>query len=235
VPEPPHLLLFDIDGTLVDTGGVGMSALQSAFAELYPEEVEAIGGAPELDLAGSTDSGIAMELFGKIGLEDSPAERERFFGRYLENLHQGFGEPGSRGILLKGVKSLLAELARVEELALGLLTGNIAGGARAKVDYYGIGHHFSWGAYGDDHHDRDQLGPIAVGRAEEHLGRDLSAARATVIGDTPKDIKCARAMGARVVAVATGRFSEAELAAYQPDVLLPDLADVAGAKSAIEA
>jgi phosphoglycolate phosphatase-like HAD superfamily hydrolase len=224
----PHLLLFDIDGTLIDSGSAGMSAIKKALAELYPSQVEAIGGAPDLDLAGSTDSGIAMDMFGRLGVEDTPAERERFYTTYLGHLRTNLGEPGTRGRLLDGVGALLGSLAERQsdgEVLIGLLTGNIADGARVKVDYYGVGEHFSWGAYGDDHHDRNRLGPVAVKRAGEHLGRALESAPATVIGDTPKDIRCARAMGARVLAVATGGVSEQALAEHSPDVLLPDLAD----------
>ena len=232
----PHLLLFDIDGTLVDTGGVGMAAIKAALCELYPVEVEAAGGAPDLDLGGSTDSGIVMELFSKIGIEDSPEERSRFYTSYLCRLRESLGVPGTRGRLLDGVGILLENLAGLAaqgEVMVGLLTGNLAEGARVKVDYYGVGEHFHFGAYGDDHHDRNLLGPVAVRRAGEHLGRDLSGAMATVIGDTPKDIRCARAMGARVVAVATGNISEAELAHHEPDVLMPDFSDLGAAKSAL--
>jgi phosphoglycolate phosphatase-like HAD superfamily hydrolase len=232
----PHLLLFDIDGTLVDTGGAGMAAIGAALAELYPEQVRAIGGPPPLDLAGSTDSGIAMQLFAMVGIADTPAERARFYAAYLAHLHRNLGAPGTRGRLLDGVAALLRELAAPVAdgaVLVGLLTGNIAPGARAKVDYYGVGGHFSFGAYGDDHHDRDRLGPVAVGRAGELLGRDLSAAPATVIGDTAKDIRCARAMGARAVAVASGSVARDELAAHQPDALLPDLADTSSALRAL--
>ena len=231
----PHLLLFDIDGTLVDTGGAGMAAIVSAREELYAENLRHVS-APELDLAGSTDAGIVMEMFAKIGVDDSDEERGRFYRCYLGHLLKNLGEPGTRGVLLPGVGELLealdAEVSSGRAL-VGLLTGNIAKGARVKVDYYGVGRHFAFGSYGDDHHDRDLLGPIAVGRAGDHSGMDLGAAPVTVIGDTAKDIRCARAFGARVVAVATGSVSRRSLGELAPDVLLDDLADTGRAMAAL--
>jgi phosphoglycolate phosphatase len=231
----PHLLLFDIDGTLVDTGGAGMAAIVTTREELYAEELRRVS-APDLDLAGSTDSGIVMEMFEKIGVTDSEEERRRFYGCYLGHLLKNLGEPGTRGILLEGVTALLEALdAEVESgrALVGLLTGNIAKGARVKVDYYGVGRHFAFGSYGDDHHDRNLLGPIAVGRAADHAGLDLGSAPVTVIGDTAKDIRCARAFGARVLAVATGSISRENLASHDPDVLLDDLADTGRAMAAL--
>ena len=234
--EQPHLLLFDIDGTLVNTGGAGMRALVQAIEELYPERVEAAGKSPKLDLAGSTDSGLAMQIFSELGVADSPQERGRFFGTYLDYLRGNLGEPGSNGTLLAGVAALLDHLAPMHgagQVLVGLLTGNIAEGARVKLDYYGVAAHFPFGSFGDDHHDRDELGPIALRRAGDHSGRDLTAAPVTVIGDTPKDIRCARAFGARVLAVASGGVGHDMLAAHSPDVLLPDLADLKEVISAL--
>ena len=226
---PPHLLLFDIDGTLLNTEGAGMRAFTSAFEQLYPAQVAACGGVPGIDFAGSTDSGIVMRMFTELGIIDSSSERERFYACYLGFLQRNLGEPGATGSLLDGVAGLLGQLAGdhyVSSVLTGLLTGNIAAGARIKTDYYGISGHFHFGAYGDDHHDRNQLGPVAVQRASGFLGENLSAAPVTVIGDTVKDIRCARAFGARVVAVASGSIPAHELAAHEPDILLESLGDV---------
>jgi phosphoglycolate phosphatase-like HAD superfamily hydrolase len=225
----PHLLLFDIDGTLLNTEGAGMLAFSSAFEHLYPEQVASCGGVPDIDFAGSTDSGIVMGIFEQLGIEDSSAERKCFYATYLDFLRLNLGEPGARGSLLDGVAELLGKLQEDyhdDRVLPGLLTGNIAAGATMKTDYYGISGYFRFGSYGDDHHDRDQLGPVAVQRASGFLGRDLSAAPVTVIGDTVKDIRCARAFGARVVAVASGSISAGELAGHDPDVLLETLSDV---------
>ena len=225
----PHLLLFDIDGTLLNTGGVGMRAFASTFEQLYPEQVADQGGVPEIDFSGSTDSGIVMGMFTQLGIVDSSAERERFYETYLGFLRSNLGEAGTRGALLDGVGELLErvkEYYREGRVLPGLLTGNIAAGARIKTDYYGISGHFHFGAYGDDHHDRNQLGPVALQRASVFLGRDLSSAPVTVIGDTAKDIRCARAFGARVLAVASGGVPAQQLSGHQPDILLESLGDV---------
>ena len=116
----------------------------------------------------------------------------------------------SCGRLLDGATELLAEYRNAGH-TLGLLTGNLARGAAIKVNHYEVGHHFGFGAYGDDHWDRNELGPIALTRAEEFAGRRFSANETLVIGDTPKDIACAHAFGAKCLAVATGAFDEAAL------------------------
>ena len=233
----PHLLLFDIDGTLLNTEGAGMLAFASTFEHLYPERVAACGGVPDIDFSGSTDSGIVMGIFTKLGIEDSSAERECFYATYLDFLRLNLGEPGARGSLLDGVSELLGKLQGNDHdgrVLPGLLTGNIAAGATMKTDYYGISGHFHFGAYGDDHHDRNQLGPVAVQRASVFLGQDLASAPVTVIGDTVKDIRCARAFGARVVAVASGGIPAHELAAHEPDILLESLGDVEAVLSQLQ-
>ena len=227
----PHLLLFDIDGTLLNTGGAGMRAFGSAFEHLYPDEVKGRGGVPDIDFAGSTDSGIVMGMFAQLGIVDSQGERERFYETYLGLLKANMDSPSGNGSLLEGVAELLERLKgyyREGKVLPGLLTGNIAAGARVKTDHYGVSENFHFGAYGDDHHDRDQLGPVAVRRASDFFGRDLSLAPVTVIGDTVKDIRWARAFGARVLAVATGSVSLRELSGHEPDILLENLGDVAG-------
>ena len=136
-----------------------------------------------------------------------------------------------KGALLNGVGELLESLNgyyREGRVLLGLLTGNIAAGARVKTDCYGVSEYFHFGAYGDDHHDRNRLGPVAVQRASDFFGRDLTSAPVTVIGDTVKDIRCARAFGAHVLAVATGSISLSELGVHEPDILLETLEDVDG-------
>ena len=106
---------------------------------------------------------------------------------------------------------MLDGLAAAPGITVGLLTGNIAAGAAAKMRHFGLDRHFAFGAYGCDHADRNRLGPVALERAERHAGRSFTAEETLVIGDTPKDIDCARAMGARCLAVATGRFSADDL------------------------
>jgi phosphoglycolate phosphatase-like HAD superfamily hydrolase len=220
------LLLFDIDGTLLDTRGAGLRALREAFVEGYlgPERAHEF---PELDLAGSTDQGIVRELFARFHIPHTAAAEEFLFGEYVQRLRHGLDATAGRGgRLLPGVRELLRYLRDETSHTLGLLTGNIARGAWVKMESSGLDGVFGFGAFGDDHHDRDELGPMALKRAEEHTGRRFSATDTLVIGDTPKDIRCARAFGATAVAVATGNCSRDQLAAHLPDHLLDDLRDV---------
>ncbi|BCX48942.1 haloacid dehalogenase [Haloferula helveola] len=204
--RPVKLWLFDIDGTLVDTGGAGMKALQDAALHCFGD----VG--PKLDLAGSTDSGIVRGMFDHFGRDPEPSGVEGFYARYLERLESNLAGGDFPGRVLPGAVALLDLLAGRADVTVGLLTGNIEAGARAKMRHFGLDHHFGFGAYGCDHHDRNRLGPVALARAEAHTGRSFSAAETLVIGDTPKDIACARAMGARCLAVATGAFDEDGLA-----------------------
>ena len=210
-----RLLLFDIDCTLLDTGGAGMAALKETACELFGAE------GPELDLAGSTDSGIVR---GMLDHFDSDLELEEFYRVYLSRLAPNLASFSGR--VLPGVAELLADLEQAGA-ALGLLTGNIAHGAKAKIEHYGLEGYFSIevGAYGDDHHDRNQLGPVALQRASAILGMDFQAEHAVVIGDTPKDIACGKAMGAATLAVATGGFSVQELNDEGADLSVEDLCD----------
>jgi phosphoglycolate phosphatase-like HAD superfamily hydrolase len=123
------------------------------------------------------------------------------------------------------VTGLLDALAEDDSVALAVLTGNTEAGARVKLRHFRIDHHFPVGAYGDDHHDRNELGPIALERARHRFGKDFRPDGIVVIGDTLRDIACARAFGAKVIAVATGAATRAELAAASPDVLLDDFSD----------
>ncbi|MBT8037546.1 MAG: HAD hydrolase-like protein [Verrucomicrobiae bacterium] len=208
-----RLLLFDIDCTLIDTGGAGMAALKEAARELFGAD------GPELDLAGSTDSGIVM---GMLEHFQSDLSHDAFYQVYLAKL--GPNLAAFKGRVLPGVEELLSDLEE-REAPLGLLTGNIVGGAKAKIDHYGLAGYFPMdvGAYGDDHHDRNRLGPVALARASAEYDRTFHAENTVVIGDTPKDIACGKAMGAMTLAVATGGFSVDDLAAYGADVVVTDL------------
>lgn len=198
------LILFDIDGTLMDTGGAGLVSLTSAIAKVFG------GEGPPLNLAGSTDGGIFRELCEYFGRPHDPHLEEDFYQAYLPKLKENLADESFGGRLLDGATELLAEYRNAGH-TLGLLTGNLARGAAIKVNHYEVGHHFGFGAYGDDHWNRNELGPIALTRAEEFAGRRFSANETLVIGDTPKDIACAHAFGAKCLAVATGAFDEAAL------------------------
>lgn len=224
-----NLLLFDIDGTLLDTGGAGLRALRDAWIEEF-ELHDQSHDFPRLDLAGSTDSGIVRFLFDHFGMEHDLERTDRFFHRYAGHLRRQLAADRGprRGRLLPGVTELMACLrAAGDSHTLGLLTGNTAEGARTKVAHFGLDGIFDFGAYGDDHHDRNELGPVAVERARHHTGRDFAPDRVFIIGDTPKDIRCARACGAWAIAVATGTYSRGELEAHEPDEVFDDFTDAA--------
>lgn len=199
------LWLFDIDGTLVDTGGAGMAALREATESFFGAEC------PPLDLAGATDSGLVDGLFAHFGHVPVNGDFAAFCEIYLRRLEWNLAEGGFEGRLLPGVADVLGHLAGENEVTIGLLTGNVEAGAFAKVRHFGIHEHFGFGAYGCDHADRNRLGPIAMQRAEKHAGRRFTPDETLVIGDTPKDIACAAAMGARCLAVATGTISADQL------------------------
>lgn len=218
--EGIRLWLFDIDGTLVDTGGAGLLALKEAAIECFG------GEGPELDLAGSTDSGIVLNMFAHFDRPFSEVEVERFYAFYLERLEWNLEHGGFDGRVLPSAVEVLEQLAADDEATVGLLTGNIAGGAAAKMRHYGLGHHFGFGAYGCDFADRNRLGPVALARAAKHAGRSFSPKETLVIGDTPKDIACAHAMGSKCLAVATGRFSTDELQAAGADIVMSGLSEL---------
>jgi phosphoglycolate phosphatase len=220
-PLKTKLFLFDIDGTLLATGGAGLRALEASCSELF--------GTPNLDgidIAGRTDSSIIRQLFERHGRELNPEGTARFFDRYIEQL--GHLLPVTGGSLLPGVVQLLDALRARPGCTLALLTGNLERGAKLKLTHYGVWHYFEFGAYADDHHDRNELGPVARERAKSKLGLEFEAEDIFVLGDTPHDITCARAIGAKAVAIATGRHTRAELEACAPDFLFDDLGDVDG-------
>jgi phosphoglycolate phosphatase len=221
------LLLFDIDGTLLTSGGAGEHSLRHGFTHAFGIQDDLTG----IEIAGRTDSGIARQLFAKHGLAVTPENLERFFSGYLHFLPQQLAtRPGT---LLPGVQLLLQHLATRKEVALGLLTGNLQRGAQIKLAHYGIAPFFEFGAFADDHHDRDQLGPFAKHRAQEHHRVEFASPSIFVLGDTPHDIRCARALGAVAVAVATGSFSKEQLAPHQPDVLLEDFSNLEAVTAAL--
>lgn len=216
------LYLFDIDGTLVDTGGAGITALNEATREMFGHE------GPELDLAGSTDLGIIANIHAHFEIEPTRERVDAYFEIYHDRLEWNLAHGGFPGRVFDGVREILAELTDRAEATVGLLTGNTAGGAARKMRHFGLAEHFPFGAYGCDHADRNKLGPVALERAVVHAGRNFAAAEILVIGDTPKDINCAHAIGARCLAVSTGRFSAKELETHGADRVVESLSQAIG-------
>jgi phosphoglycolate phosphatase-like HAD superfamily hydrolase len=214
------LLLFDIDGTLITSGGAGEQALRLGIKDRFGIDDDLKG----IEIAGRTDSGIARQFFARHGLPETAENLAAFFDGYVHRLGELL--PVKQGRLLPGILPLLEALKGRPDIVLALLTGNLARGAELKLTHYGVWHYFEFGAYADDHHDRNQLGHFAKARALERHGIDFPPERIYVLGDTAHDITCARAIGAKAVAIATGNFSRAELAPHAPDFLFDDLSDV---------
>jgi phosphoglycolate phosphatase-like HAD superfamily hydrolase len=215
-----QVILFDIDGTLISTGGAGRDALNTALEVAF-----AVRDPHPVFLQGRTDRGICQEYFAQHGITATEANWERFQAAYLASLEQHLtSRPRT---LLPGVQALLAELQALPRLAVGLLTGNVREGARRKLTHYGLHERFPFGGFGDLHPERDDVAREALAAACTHTGLDLRGDQVWVIGDTPADIRCARAIGAHVIAVATGDHQLDELAAAQPDVLVTNLTTTA--------
>jgi phosphoglycolate phosphatase-like HAD superfamily hydrolase len=213
-----RLILFDIDGTLV-RGGPAKAAFVQAMAETYGTE----GDPDRVSFAGKTDPQIAREIlsgagFGRAAIDEAmPALWERYLARLELALAT---HPVT---VLPGVRELLDGLAALDGVALGLVTGNIVGGAKLKLGSAGLWDHFSVGSYGSDHEERDELPTIALERARERWGGSIAARDALIVGDTPRDVACGRACEIRTLAVATGTFSAEALGEAGADYVLDDL------------
>ncbi len=221
VPARTHLFLFDIDGTLITSGGAGERALHIAVEELYGSTSELAS----IEIAGRTDRFITESLFRLLGLEPTPDRVTGFLDRYLH--HLALQLPQREGRLMPGIVPLLNELRNNQTISLGLLTGNLERGAQLKLQHYGLWHYFEFGAYADDSANRNELGPVACLRARERHGVEFLPEQVYIIGDTEHDIACGRIIGARTVAVATGNATCEDLARHQPDYLYPDLGNLA--------
>jgi phosphoglycolate phosphatase-like HAD superfamily hydrolase len=216
-----RLVLFDIDGTLIRTGGAGVKA----FAKVFETEFKAVDGFERLKFAGRTDLGIVREFFTCHDIPATPENFNRFFERYAFWLDQILHE--SKGTVCAGVHEFIAKLkALPNPPVLGLLTGNIRLGAEIKLRHYDLWEIFETGAFADDHEDRDQIAAIARERGSRILKSKLKGAEVLVVGDTPLDIRCARAIGAKVLAVATGGSALSELKLHKPDYAVENLTGV---------
>ena len=216
------LVLFDIDGTILWSDGAGRRAMTEALTQVF-------GGAGPTDYRydGKTDPQIVRDLMRAAGHadEDIDARMAHLTEYYLAALEAELAE-GMHTHLFDGVAELLDALEARDDVVLGLLTGNLRAGAAIKLRSAGIDiERFKVGAFGSDHHHLPELPVIAQRRAREELGLNIQGSDIIVIGDTPADIECGRALGARAIAVATGRYSVEELAAHAPLAVFPNLAD----------
>ena len=214
------LILWDIDGTILRSGKAGMKALQAALQDVF-----GVSGSFEgIEFAGRTDPWIIRQIFSRFGIENTKENVASYVDGYVSSLPGILEKSGTR--VLPGVAEILGRAAEHPGVAQGLLTGNLRRGAQAKLGFHGLWDYFPIGAFADDSEVRNELGPHALRRAKLHWGLDFTAERTWVIGDTPHDISCARAFGARAVAVATGGSKASELAAFNPDAVFENLGDI---------
>jgi phosphoglycolate phosphatase len=217
------LVLFDIDGTILWTDGAGRRAVFGALVEHF-----GVVDAGDHRFDGKTDPQIVRELLKKAGATDAEidARLDHILESYYALLREELDGADHREHVFPGVHELLDELERRDDVVLGLLTGNIEAGARAKLTAVGIApHRFVVGAFGSDHHHRPELPEIARRRAERVLGQPIAGRDVVVIGDTPADVACGVGIGARAIGVATGRYSVDELEACDAAAVFPDLTD----------
>ncbi|HKP77448.1 MAG TPA: haloacid dehalogenase-like hydrolase [Longimicrobiaceae bacterium] len=228
-----RLVLFDIDGTLLSADGAGKRAVRAALLEVFGTA----GSIHGYSFAGRTDPEIVRDLLRGDGLSDAEIDRglPALWFRYVENLHAEVGHMRVRP--LPGVLPLVERIEHAGgETVLGLLTGNIAAGARIKLDAAGLRFdRFRVGAFGSDHAARPELPAIAVERARAVTGVEFSGKEIVIVGDTPKDVACGLHLGVRTIATATGQHSADELAACGADYVFADLSDADAVWCAIEA
>jgi phosphoglycolate phosphatase-like HAD superfamily hydrolase len=231
VSATTKLVLFDIDGTILWSDGAGKRAMTEALTTVF-----GTAGDPRYRYDGKTDRQIVRELMRGAGHEDDHIDRHMpsLLSRYLDGLRRELAGGERRIELLPGVVELLDALEARDDVVLGLLTGNLEDGARAKLGAAGLQFdRFRINAFGSDHEHRPELPAVAQQRAREALGIHVEGERIVVIGDTPADIDCGRALGARAIAVATGRYSVEELRAHEPAAVFEDLGDTDAVVEAI--
>lgn len=225
------LVLFDIDGTLLWTDGAGRRSMESALKEIFGRH-----GDPTYRYDGKTDRQIAREQMRWAGVDDAEinARMDELFAAYLMRLETELIRDAAVSRLCAGIPVLLDQLESRTSAVLGLLTGNMEHGARHKLHAVGVDfNRFRVNAFGSDHEDRPALPAVAQRRAEALLGTTMPGDQMVIIGDTPADIECGRALGVRAIAVATGRYTVDELAAHRPYAVFATLEDTEAVLSAI--
>lgn len=210
--------LFDIDGTLLASGGAGKAAVEAALCEDFGVELRV-----QVPYSGRTDRAIIRDLFHHHGIRETAESLQKLRTGYLRRLPESLRH--HHGRVLPGIVALLQHLKQCPGVALGLLTGNVRAGAQAKLGHFGLYDYFTFGGFGDEHFERDEVAREALRAVHQCVGTHCRPEQIWVIGDTPLDVQCARAIGARAVAVATGFHPYEELAACRPDLLLHDLGD----------
>lgn len=214
------LILWDIDGTLIVSHGAGFRAMERALTKRFGVTCDL----REIDWAGRTDSWITAEVLRHSGVPDTGQNRQDYIEAYLGQLPMELNA-GAPGQVLPGILELLETLHHRIDVAQGLLTGNVMRGAKLKLTHFKVWHYFEFGAYADDSIDRNDLGPHALRRAKERHAVEFDPANTFIIGDTPHDIECGKVIGARTIAVATGKYTVEELSAHEPTAVFANFAD----------
>jgi phosphoglycolate phosphatase len=213
-----RLVLFDIDGTLIDSGGAGVRSLDLALKDLFSIE----NGFHGISMAGKTDTQIIKEGIMKHGIS-ADGTIGAVIKAYLNYLRREINN--DRKHVKPGIYEVLEELKPLQDLGLGLLTGNIEEGARIKLEPFRLNEYFPAGAFGSDDADRNNLLPIALKRFEELFQQEIKADNCIIVGDTPRDVECAHIYGAICIAVATGPYSYDDLIEAGADCVVQDLSD----------
>jgi HAD superfamily hydrolase (TIGR01549 family) len=215
------LILFDIDGTILDTGGAGFRAINAVIRRRYGVACAMEG----IEAAGRTDPSILRDIFRiNLGREISKNEVDEVFEEYTNALKVEI-QKSQNSMVMPGVRELLTVLSTASGYVIGIATGNIEAAAQIKLSHSALDSFFPFGGFGSDSEDRNEVIRIAIERGKRHLNGHKNYERVIVVGDTHHDILCARAAGAKVVAVATGIHPQEQLRLYNPDHLLPDLSD----------
>jgi phosphoglycolate phosphatase-like HAD superfamily hydrolase len=217
-------ILFDVDGTLIDTAGAGRSAVEAAFREVFRRDASDLDGV-RVPYAGRTDPVIFRAVSEALGIaaERFEAARCLLFETYVTRLAEVLAEPDPRRRVLPGVAALLEALHGHPRIHVGLLTGNLERGARAKLEPFGLNAYFPTGGFASDSEDRRTIARIAADRLRRRTGADAPSHRTWVVGDTALDVDCARANGFRSLAVGTGGAGDEEMARWEPDARFTDL------------
>jgi phosphoglycolate phosphatase len=213
-----RLILFDIDGTLIDSGGAGTRSLNLAFKKVFSIE-DAFHG---ISMAGKTDTQIMKEGLMKHGIS-TDGNLSKVVDNYLRHLKEEINN--DRRHIKPGVHEILEKLSFIKDAALGLLTGNLEPGARIKLEPFSLNQYFPSGAFGSDDEDRNNLLPIAIKKFEELVRKKIDTDECIIIGDTPRDVECAHIYGAICIGVATGPYLLDELIEAGADYVLKDLSD----------
>ncbi len=215
------VLLFDIDGTLMLSGGAGLRAMNKAFIDVYHVK-DALAG---VNLAGRTDTSIIEDALEKFSIPFDPSVFQSYKECYYNYLNEEIQKPIGDKYLMPGIKELLPRLVEHDDVYLGLLTGNWQKSGRIKINYFGLNDYFSFGAFADDSGIRNELLPFAIDRFKQQYKLEPDPRDVFVIGDTPADIHCAKPHDAVSIAVGAAHYTVDQLKEHEPDFVFKDLTD----------